>query len=262
MVRRDECFAVRGERRARQKVARIATLLVVAIHCRHQPALVTRRELDELESGHAVTSSTVDQPLAIAARYRAKRARRLFAALEQPAGRPFEQRELPLSVAARGRGGHPGVPRVAAERDAEDASRARQAWVCGRRWSRAARHLHTAAAARAMVHEQLVVGDNLRALRGDDVLPVGGPRGGDEGGSLVARDGARVPAVGVHRPDVLGAGPIAHEGDGLSVGRPAGLRIERDAAGDSCRPAAGNGQGVEVAKQIEDERPSVRRDVE
>jgi hypothetical protein len=103
----------------------------------------------------------------------------------------------------------------------------------------------------------------LAALH-DDVVAVGAPRGGHGTHVQVGEDGARVAPVGVHHPQVVLSPPVADEGDELSVGRDARVRIDGDPArlrqGD--RLTAAGRHSIDVAEQIEDEPLAIGRDVD
>ena len=169
---------------------------------------------------------------------------------------------LVLDVARRQPAAHvaadiyPDGVRVFAEHGTED-GRCRRSGSAGRRSgaSRDAGHLHTRAAG-------LVVDPELRALRGDHVLTVRRPRGRHVVLALGRGDGAWLRAVGVRDPDVFGTVAIADEDKFLAVRRERRLHVVGLAAGDPLRLAAADRQRVEIAEQLEDDRLTIRRQIE
>ncbi len=81
---------------------------------------------------------------------------------------------------------------------------------------------------------------------------------GDQAGLLRSRNfscvtGCGLRAVALHHPEVVAAAAVAREGDGLPVRAVARLEVPGHAVGERLRLAAGDGQGVEVTEQVEDE---------
>ena len=104
-------------------------------------------------------------------------------------------------------------------------------------------------------------------LRYEEVLPVRGPARRDHelrpvAGRPVAGHRPRLASVGVRDPQVLDPVAVAQERDLGPVGGENGLALERDVSHDPGGRAPRDRQGVEVAEQLEDDRLSVRRDVE
>ena len=81
-------------------------------------------------------------------------------------------------------------------------------------------------------------------------------------GEGLGGDGAGTGAVDVHHPDIVAAATVRGEGELAAVGREARLHVEGEAGSDPGRPAAGDRHGVEVAEQVEGDRPPVRADVD
>ena len=123
---------------------------------------------------------------------------------------------------------------------------------------------HAVADAGDMVEPDLAGAE--RALRREvlargDILPVRAPGRRVEQPEILAGDLAGAGAVGVHHPDIVAAAPVRGEGDHLPVGREARLHVEGEARGDPPRRPAGNRHGVDIAEQVEGDRPPVRADV-
>ncbi len=92
---------------------------------------------------------------------------------------------------------------------------------------------------------------------------VGRPSGRDDLGVVVeGGDRARVRPVRVHHPQVLGPRAVADKGDALPVRREGRPGVEGHAGRERQGRAAARRHRVEMAEEIEHDRPSVRRDVE
>ena len=96
----------------------------------------------------------------------------------------------------------------------------------------------------------------------EDVLAVGRPLRRVERLLSLARELDGVPLVERHDPQVGGAAAVGDEDDAFAVGTEPRLRIERHAARERRRFAAGDRNGVEVAEMVEDDRLAVGTDVE
>jgi hypothetical protein len=94
-----------------------------------------------------------------------------------------------------------------------------------------------------------------------DILPVGAPGRRVQQAEGLARDLTDPRPVRVHHPDIVAAAPVRGEGDELPVRREAGLHVEGEAGADPPRRAAGDRHNVNVAEQVEGDRPPVRADV-
>ena len=121
------------------------------------------------------------------------------------------------------------------------------------------------AAARDVVDPDLAGAERAlggEMLLGDDVFAVGAPARLVEKAEILLRHLTLVVAIDVHDPNVVPPSPIRGEGDAAAVGRKARLHFPRQPLGDAARRAAGDGHGVDVAEQGEDQRAAVGRDVE
>ena len=106
-----------------------------------------------------------------------------------------------------------------------------------------------------------------RALRGEmlargDILAVRAPGRRVQQAEGLPGDRARARSVGVHHPDIVAAAAVRGEGDQPPVGREARLHVEGEARGDPRRRPARDRHGVDVAEQVEGDRPPVRADVD
>src|SRR4030095_6246195 len=118
---------------------------------------------------------------------------------------------------------------------------------------RALGHLE-ALAARAVIEPDLARAERARAgvvLARRDELRVGRPGGAVREAEALLRHLLRVLAVAAHDPDVVAAGAFGREGDPLAVGRVARLHVPGDAGGERAGLAAGEGDRVDVAEEVE-----------
>ena len=69
-------------------------------------------------------------------------------------------------------------------------------------------------------------------------------------------------AVWIDHPQVVAPTPIADENDALAIGREPWLEVDRHPARDAGGTSTGDGKGVEIAQQIEDDRPAVGGDID
>ncbi len=97
---------------------------------------------------------------------------------------------------------------------------------------------------------------------GDHVVAVGGPLGGLIGAGLAPRDLDGVALVERDDVDRFAAAAVGGEDDARAVGAEARLAVEGHAPGERSGGAAGDGQGVEVAEEVEDEGLAVGADVD
>ena len=112
-----------------------------------------------------------------------------------------------------------------------------------------------AGAERALLHEVLARVDRQAVRR---------PRRAVDEPAVLLRDLRRLAAIGVHHPDVPQAVAIAAERDALAVRTEARLHVERRAARDArgqARSRSLDRHRVEVAEQVEHDRPPVGADV-
>ena len=124
---------------------------------------------------------------------------------------------------------------------------------------------HAVADAADMVEPDLAGAE--RALRREmlargDILAVAAPGRRVEQAESLVGDLARAAAVDVHHPDIVAAAAVRGEGDEPAIGREARLHVEGEARGDPGRMPAGDRHGVDVAEQVEGDRPPVRADVD
>ena len=102
-------------------------------------------------------------------------------------------------------------------------------------------HLHAVAAAGAVIEPHFARAQRARRgemLARDEVIAVGRPVGLVEQAEVLLGDLPRVPAIAVHRPDIVAAAAIGGEGDLAAVGRIARLHFPRMAGSDRARLAA------------------------
>ena len=122
-----------------------------------------------------------------------------------------------------------------------------------------------ACAARAVVEPQLARAQRAagrKVLPRDQVPAIGGPDSVVEQAEVLLGDLLGVGAVGRHRPDVVAARAVGREREARAVGREARLEVERGAGREAPRGAALDGQQVQVAQQVEHDRPPVGAHVE
>ncbi len=115
-------------------------------------------------------------------------------------------------------------------------------------------------AAAAVVEPDLAGAEAARAgvvLARGDVLAARMPDRVVDEAEVLLRHLRGVLAVRVHRPDVVAAAGVAQVGDPLAVGREARLHLPRDRVREARGFPALDRQRVEVAEQVEDERPTV-----
>ena len=122
-----------------------------------------------------------------------------------------------------------------------------------------------AAAAGDVIHPDLTGSGGALSgemLPGGDEAAVGAPGRVVEERERLLGDLPLARAVRVHDPDIVAASSIRSEGDLPTVRREARLHLERQAARDPGRPAAGDRHGIDVAEQIEGDRPPVGADID
>src|SRR5213075_1392131 len=88
-------------------------------------------------------------------------------------------------------------------------------------------------------------------LARDEELAVRRPGRLVEQAERLLRHLLRVRSVAIHDPDVVAAGAVAGEGDPFAVRAVTRLHVPLDARGQRLRFAAGDGNGVDVAEEIE-----------
>ena len=98
--------------------------------------------------------------------------------------------------------------------------------------------------------------------RSDQVLPVRGPVRRGVQVAVATRDLSGVRSVGGQHPQVLSPAPVRDEGDLRAVRAVARLALEGGAGHEGGGGAALDGEGVEVAEQVEDEGGAVGADVD
>ena len=255
-VRRDQRGAVGREGVARQQVEGRTALHVVALDGVDEPAFVAGGEVACAQACGVLVAGAVDEGGAVGGHGRAesravaagdRRAPTRLAVIADelvlregcvvgPVARPLRQ----VDVAARGvEGGTDGLELfgLADQRDP---------------------------AAAVAVEEPRLRGAAERAegARCDQVLAVGRPFGRGVKVVVAARDLGRVGAVGAQHPQILAATAVGDEDDFTAVGTVARLALEGGAGQERGRGAACDGEGVEVAEQVEDEGGAVGADVD
>jgi hypothetical protein len=96
----------------------------------------------------------------------------------------------------------------------------------------------------------------------DDELAVGAPARLIEQTEIFFRNLFLVAAVAVHQPDIVAARAVGHERDPFAVGRKTRLMLISEAFGDPRRGAALDRHRIDVAEQVEGDRPPVGRDID
>ena len=238
---------IRRERHARKHVQRRARLLVVVLHRMRQPALLAGFQVSDQEPGLVVVAGPENQPASIGRergphrRPVARRLRIAFAVLPV-VGLELVLRELGVVLPVAGAARVPDVAPVGRDRGP------RHLHVVGLR-----DELDTAAA----VHvEHLQLGQISApevADRRDHVVSVRHPFGRLGAIRRAAGHLHRVGAVQRHDPDVLAPVVVRGVDDARAVGREAGLGVEGHAGGELGRRASLDGDGEEVAQEVEDD---------
>src|SRR5579872_903388 len=95
----------------------------------------------------------------------------------------------------------------------------------------------------------------------ENISAVGSPSRFVRAKVFVFDNGVRIRAVGIHDPEIVLAGAVRDEGDVFSVGREAGMSVERDAAllRKTFGVASGYGHAIDVREKIEDDPFAVGR---
>ena len=266
-VRHDQRLRVGREGRARHQVAGEARLLVVALHRVDEPALVARRQVAQPQARFRVVARRIHQPLAVRREHGTHGAAVQVGLVEHLAGLPVVDGELPLRqvqvvAEAAAVAGVPQVASVGPERRAQRVVLGAPPRRPGRRPFVVFRQAHPAAAVLVIQPDLVHAADRHGRFRRDHVLPVGRPLGRGIEALFALREGARVGAVGVAQPHVLGARAVGEKHDGLAVGGIARLRVERRARGDALRLAPRRGHRVQVSQQLEHDRLSIGRHIE
>ena len=119
-----------------------------------------------------------------------------------------------------------------------------------------------AAAAVAVIHEQLERQDRMDRARDIDIAAVGRPGGrGIDGERLVLRQLPKAGAIDIGDPEIGDARPVGEEGELLAIGREDRIALERHAGQQRPRRAPAGVQRIDVAQQVEQDRLAVRRHV-
>src|SRR5579871_6678498 len=105
-------------------------------------------------------------------------------------------------------------------------------------------------------------GSSETGFRNKNIFPIRRPRRRNKIAPRIFRNLLRVATVRFHDPDVVAAFAIREKRDPLSIGRKSRLAVKRHSAGDQLRLSAFNRERVNIAKQFEDDRLAVGRDVE
>ncbi len=269
-------FLPGGQKRiAGIEVTAAARFHVVALHGIFHPAILAGFQVADAQAGLRFVTRAVHQPLAVGRNDRAESAIGLgdhvdLAGLHVATGNLPAEIHLVVAAAAVGRALreiHVAAIRGHCRADAwgllSRATRTSRTW----RGGCATDHVD-AAAALDVVHPETIAG--LLFVH-HDVLAVRHPCGRNKADALVLGELFRLGAVHFAVPEVVVAIAVADEGNPFAVGRNAGLGIERErvailvravADRESFGFAAFDGQRVEIAHQLENNRLPVRGDIE
>ena len=261
-------LVVWGECIARQQVARVTGLLIVALHRGREQAILAGFEVAQAQGGGAGVgcrdAGGIDQELAIAREPWAEGAAAgvgegvLDAGLDvAPHDLPQRQPEIVAEAAAlAGVVEEAGVRRIHRAQGVGSAPHRRVACGLGAGDAHAFAAFH-------VVRPEFERAQTPRRARDDHVAAIWRPgRGGVFDAIATGGELRWIGAVGGHDPQVLGAVPVRKEGDAAAVRREGRLAVERHAAGEGLGASALDGDGVEIAQGFEDDRLAVGGDVE
>ena len=260
----DDRRAVRREGVAREQVAGVSRLLVVALGRVCEPAIFPGTEITQPEPAVSPITRRVGEERPIGRQRRTHGAalragQGVFAAVAQVETHDLPQRQphvvVETAVLAR-------VVQVASFRRVDRAKRVRAIARGGVGTCLGLGDLH-AASAIDVVRPQLEGSQSPLGARGDYVRPVGCPRGRCElDVTLVRGQLAGFAAIGVCDPHVLAAVAVADKSDSHAVRRELRLRVERHAAGDAAGGAAFDGKDIQVSDRFHDDGGAVGRNVQ
>ncbi len=260
MVREDHALAVRGERVVGPEIHLREAFLLVTGHAPQEGALGAGFQIARDEHGVVVAAADEDHRLAVGGERRAHGSSEAARQGERLSGQAIEPCDLPETPRKVGDVVEPArAPGEVEESAVSGGDRpGGVVQVVG------GGQLDPAAAV-AVVHPELHRRDPgaLRLLFArDQVDAVRRPRGAADVGVLLRRERAGVLSVGVDEPQVLHSAAVARERDRLPVGREAGVVVVARSAGERARVSSGDGQGVEVAQEVEEQGLAVGGNVD
>ena len=224
-----------------------------------QPALVAGREIAQPERGLRVDARGVDEILAIGRNHRLERAAVFVRPHDGSPGGAIEHRDLitfqrVLCLERRAATARDlnGVVHVATIRRERIRTAGRRIGIRRLPAPTAATRRQTddgnAAAAVLVVHHAI----------GDDVLAVGRPHRLHRSSLVITRDLSEIPSVDVRDPNLIVACTVGDEEDLFAVRRVTRLNVECHAAHQAGGFAARDRHRIQIAEQVEDDRPAIR----